>query len=372
MSGACLTRRLVRYNREQARHPTTASKSTRHDHPPPLAYWVDDLSPFVIRFWGQCRHPLVRTGLRARFPGGRLADDPLPPRRALRAAGRPRWRISSSPWSPACSSADGSATSSSTTSTCSLHDPLVLFRVWEGGMASHGGFVGVFLARRGGSPGANGLPFLHLADVLASTVPVGLLLGRIANFINGELWGKITDVPWAVIFPKSASAACPSALIPPRHPSQLYEAGLEGALLLAFMQWRFWKSDVVRTQPGRLSGEFMVGLRRGADRGRDLPRTRRGRLAHPRPQPRHVLFDLPPAGRSRVDHPRPARPDFGRSRDPAFKVGRVFRNAPLFRIQLVGGLGITRPTFVPGAGTCPQVGRVFRNAPLFSSSWSAG
>jgi phosphatidylglycerol:prolipoprotein diacylglycerol transferase len=138
-----------------------------------------------------------------------------------------------------------------------VHQPLVLLRVWEGGMSSHGGFIGGVLAlwwfaRR------NGLSFLHLGDVVATTVPVGLLLGRIANFINGELWGKVTRVPWAVIFPKSASDGMPAAHILPRHPSQLYEAALEGALLLAFLQWRFWKSDVVRTQPGRLSGEFLV------------------------------------------------------------------------------------------------------------------
>jgi len=138
-----------------------------------------------------------------------------------------------------------------------VHQPLVLLRVWEGGMSSHGGFIGAVLAvwwfaRR------SGLSFLHLGDVAATTVPVGLLLGRIANFINGELWGKVTRVPWAVIFPKSASDGMPAAHILPRHPSQLYEAALEGALLLAFLQWRFWKSDVVRTQPGRLSGEFLV------------------------------------------------------------------------------------------------------------------
>jgi phosphatidylglycerol---prolipoprotein diacylglyceryl transferase len=84
-----------------------------------------------------------------------------------------------------------------------------------------------------------------------------LLLGRLANFINGELWGKISVVPWAVIFPKSDPDK-PFSMIPPRHPSQLYEAGLEGALLLAFMQWRVWKTDVLRTQPGRLTGEFMI------------------------------------------------------------------------------------------------------------------
>jgi len=84
------------------------------------------------------------------------------------------------------------------------------------------------------------------------------MFGRIANFINGELWGKITDVPWAVIFPHSAAPEIPLFQILPRHPSQLYQAALEGALLLAFMQWRFWRSAVVRSQPGRLTGEFWL------------------------------------------------------------------------------------------------------------------
>jgi phosphatidylglycerol:prolipoprotein diacylglycerol transferase len=104
----------------------------------------------------------------------------------------------------------------------------------------------------------HGLSFLHLGDVVVTTAPAGLLAGRLANFINGELWGKVAFVPWAVIFPKSAPEGMPVARIPPRHPSQLYEAALEGALLLGLMQWRFWKSDVVRSQPGRLSGEFLV------------------------------------------------------------------------------------------------------------------
>jgi len=138
-----------------------------------------------------------------------------------------------------------------------LREPLALFRVWDGGMASHGGFVGVVLAvwwfaRK------HRIPFLHLGDVLVTTVPAGLLFGRIANFINGELWGKISYVPWAVIFPKSMPDGTPLSRIAPRHPSQLYEASLEGALLLAYMQWRFWKSDAVRTRPGRLSGEFLL------------------------------------------------------------------------------------------------------------------
>ena len=136
-------------------------------------------------------------------------------------------------------------------------DPLAFFRVWEGGMASHGGFLGVAVAL-GLFGRAQSIPLRHLADLSASAASAGIFFGRIANFINGELWGKISYVPWAVIFPRSAAPDTPPYLIAPRHPSQLYEAELEGGLLLAFMQWRFWRSDVVRTQPGRLAGEYLV------------------------------------------------------------------------------------------------------------------
>jgi phosphatidylglycerol:prolipoprotein diacylglycerol transferase len=138
-----------------------------------------------------------------------------------------------------------------------IADPLVFFRVWDGGMASHGGFVGVGVAIAWFARSQK-IPFLHLADLIASTAAAGLLFGRVANFINGELWGKITDVPWAVIFPHSAGPATPLHLILPRHPSQLYAAALEGALLLAIMQWRFWRSDITRTKPGHLAGEFWL------------------------------------------------------------------------------------------------------------------
>ncbi|HWL17956.1 MAG TPA: prolipoprotein diacylglyceryl transferase [Opitutus sp.] len=132
-----------------------------------------------------------------------------------------------------------------------IHDPLSFFRVWEGGMASHGGMAGVAIAlwwfsRR------HHIPMLHLGDLVASTAPAGLLFGRIANFINGELWGKPTDVPWAIIFSNTGGGPFP------RHPSQLYEAALEGLLLLAVMQWRFWKTDAVKKTPGRLTGEFFI------------------------------------------------------------------------------------------------------------------
>lgn len=138
-----------------------------------------------------------------------------------------------------------------------LADPLSLFRIWEGGMASHGGFIGVALAMAWFARSRK-IPFLHLADLICSAAPAGLFFGRLANFINGELWGKISDVPWAVIFPQSARPGTQLHLILPRHPSQLYEAALEGIVLLALMQWRFWRSDVVRTRPGRLAGEFLL------------------------------------------------------------------------------------------------------------------
>ncbi len=137
-----------------------------------------------------------------------------------------------------------------------LHDPVQLLRVWNGGMASHGGFIGVALgmwwyARR------MQRPFLHVADAVVAVAPLGLGLGRIANFIKGELWGKTSEVGWAVIFPDSAPAGTPLNLIPPRHPSQLYEAALEGFLLFAFLQWRFWRTNAVE-RPGRLAGEFLI------------------------------------------------------------------------------------------------------------------
>ena len=133
-------------------------------------------------------------------------------------------------------------------------DPLSLFRVWNGGMASHGGIIGVGLASLWFARSRR-IPLLHLWDLVSSAAPAGLFFGRVANFINGELWGKPSRVPWAVIFPRSEDAGHP---LVPRHPSQLYEAGLEGLLLLAYLQWRLWKTDVVRAHPGRLAGEFMI------------------------------------------------------------------------------------------------------------------
>jgi phosphatidylglycerol:prolipoprotein diacylglycerol transferase len=139
-----------------------------------------------------------------------------------------------------------------------LDDPLSFFKIWEGGMASHGGFIGVavalaWFARR------TRVSFLHVGDVIVSTAPLGLMFGRVANFINGELWGKISHVPWAIIFPESAPFGTPLSEISPRHPSQLYAAFFEGVVLLAYLQWRFWRKDVVRVRPGQLAGEFLIG-----------------------------------------------------------------------------------------------------------------
>lgn len=136
-------------------------------------------------------------------------------------------------------------------------EPLAIFRVWDGGMASHGGFAGVCLAlvwlvRK------HKLAWRPVADILVTLAPPGLFLGRVANFINGELWGKVSYVPWAVIFPRSAPDGTPLAEIPPRHPSQLYEALLEGLFLTAYTQLRFWRSDVTHERPGRLAGEFFI------------------------------------------------------------------------------------------------------------------
>lgn len=125
-----------------------------------------------------------------------------------------------------------------------------LLEVWEGGMAFHGGLIGVLLAIafvtwRGK------LSFLRVCDYIAVNVPMGMLLGRLANFNNGELWGRVTDVPWAMVFPKADEL--------PRHPSQLYQAGLEGLLLLIVLMLLFWKTRA-RYRPGLLVGIFTSGI----------------------------------------------------------------------------------------------------------------
>jgi len=131
-----------------------------------------------------------------------------------------------------------------------LAHPGMILAVWEGGMSFHGGMLGVAIAtfwfcRR------NKIPVLGFADRVAVAAPIGLGLGRVANFVNGELWGRVTDVPWAMIFPDDKTGL-------PRHPSQLYEAGLEGIGLFLLLAFLFWRTDA-RYQPGKLTGAFLLG-----------------------------------------------------------------------------------------------------------------
>ena len=128
--------------------------------------------------------------------------------------------------------------------------PLEALMIWQGGMSFHGGALGVILAtwlftRR------NRLDPLRFGDRAAVVVPIGLFFGRLANFVNGELWGRASDVPWAMVFPHD-----PAQL--PRHPSQLYQAGLEGIALSALM-WALWWGTDARARTGTLTGALLAG-----------------------------------------------------------------------------------------------------------------
>ncbi|WP_408642023.1 prolipoprotein diacylglyceryl transferase [Sphingomonas radiodurans] len=134
-----------------------------------------------------------------------------------------------------------------------LH-PLRILRLWDGGMSFHGGAIGtsiaiILFARK------NGLNWLRIHDYVACVVPFGLFFGRLANFVNGELWGKPADVPWAIVFERTVPAGFAE---PARHPSQLYEAGLEGLALFALLWFVFWRTKA-RYEPGRLVGVFLLG-----------------------------------------------------------------------------------------------------------------
>lgn len=130
-----------------------------------------------------------------------------------------------------------------------LHHPAEILSVWQGGMSFHGGFLGVVVAtwwfcKR------HGLRFFRVIDVFACATPIGLGLGRIANFINGELYGRPSDMPWAVEFPAGGYLA--------RHPSQLYEAVLEGLVLFAMMAYLAWRTRSLAL-PRVMSGVFLIG-----------------------------------------------------------------------------------------------------------------
>ena len=127
-----------------------------------------------------------------------------------------------------------------------LYDPVRILFLWEGGMSFHGGFLGVLLAMLWFARSRN-KSWLEVTDFIAPLMPLGLGAGRIGNFINGELWGRATDVPWAMVFPNVDNL--------PRHPSQLYEFFLEGLVLFALLWWfsRRWRPV------GAVSGMFLIG-----------------------------------------------------------------------------------------------------------------
>jgi phosphatidylglycerol:prolipoprotein diacylglycerol transferase len=128
--------------------------------------------------------------------------------------------------------------------------PAELLKLWNGGMSFHGGLIGTVLAIAWVSWRGK-LEFLRVTDYIAVCVPFGLFFGRLANFVNGELWGRVTEgVPWAMVFPDGGPL--------PRHPSQLYEAGLEGLVLMVVLLTLFWKTRV-RWRPGLLVGLFTLG-----------------------------------------------------------------------------------------------------------------
>lgn len=149
-----------------------------------------------------------------------------------------------------------------------LSNPAEIPMIWRGGMAFHGGLLGVVVAvvlfsRRAGAP------LLSVADMLAVAVPMGIFFGRIANFINAELWGRPWDGPWAVTFPSlcidpvrqgcaEVGAWVYTGSEVPRHPSQLYEAGLEGLLLGAVLIWLAWGRGALK-RPGLVAGVFFAG-----------------------------------------------------------------------------------------------------------------
>ena len=134
-----------------------------------------------------------------------------------------------------------------------LRDPIEILKLWDGGMSFHGGVIGtslgiLYFAWK------QKLNWLRVHDYVACCVPFGLFFGRLANFINQELWGAQTTVPWAVRFVEVTPLG--AALGPPRHPSQLYEAALEGLVLFAILAFMFWKTKS-RYEPGKLVGAFI-------------------------------------------------------------------------------------------------------------------
>ncbi|MBF0248148.1 MAG: prolipoprotein diacylglyceryl transferase [Alphaproteobacteria bacterium] len=135
-----------------------------------------------------------------------------------------------------------------------LSHPAEILQTWQGGMSFHGGFLGVLIATVMFTR-LRGIRFWAFIDMAAVVTPIGLFFGRIANFINAELWGRVSDAPWAMVFPGAGPL--------PRHPSQLYEAALEGLVLLVILHL-VWRRDALRLHPGVISGAFLMGY--GASR----------------------------------------------------------------------------------------------------------
>jgi phosphatidylglycerol:prolipoprotein diacylglycerol transferase len=142
-----------------------------------------------------------------------------------------------------------------------MADPTEIFKVWHGGMSFHGGLIGVTVAMLGFAK-ANKLNVLRVADLVAPAVPIGLFFGRLANFINGELWGRPTHVPWGIVFCNGRIAemnggSCPAGLFT-RHPSQLYEAALEGLVMFGVLRWATHKAKWLPRE-GAICGLFLAG-----------------------------------------------------------------------------------------------------------------
>ncbi len=144
-----------------------------------------------------------------------------------------------------------------------LESPLEAFRVWNGGMSFHGGMLGVIVAVMLFARSSR-VPLFQLGDAVACAAPIGLFFGRVANFINGELWGRVTEQSWGVVFPQVEAAAkfypwlLTDGVNLPRHPSQLYEAGLEGLVLFMVLAWFVWRAGALK-HPGLATGVFLIG-----------------------------------------------------------------------------------------------------------------
>jgi phosphatidylglycerol:prolipoprotein diacylglycerol transferase len=141
-------------------------------------------------------------------------------------------------------------------------NPFEVFEVWKGGMSFHGAMIGVGLAMAGFAI-ANKVSVLGVADLVAACEPIGQCFGRLANFINGELWGRPTSLPWGMIFCNHHIAAesggqCPPEVLIPRHPSQLYESALEGVALFLVLRWATHHAKWLQ-RPGAVTGLWLIG-----------------------------------------------------------------------------------------------------------------